>query len=104
MVGASASGAVVFNPGTLEEHVIGNGGRFPWPCLAPNGTKVVAGSDGGVDQGLYIMNLDGSNLRQLTTSLDHQPTWSNDVLVFVRIGAGGSLTNGDLYLMRGINE
>jgi len=99
-----ASGSVVFNPGTLEEHVIGNGGRFPWPCLSPNGTKVVAGSDGGVDQGLYIMNLDGSNLRQLTTSLDHQPTWSNGVLVFVRIGAGGSLTNGDLYLMHGINE
>jgi hypothetical protein len=99
-----ARGAIVFNPINLEERIIDNGGRFPWPCLSPNGTKIVAGADGGLPVGLYLMNLDGSGPSQLTTSVDHQPTWSNDVLVFVRIGSGGSLNYGDLYLIRGVNE
>jgi len=97
-------GAFVFNPVNLDETEVNNSGRFPWPFPSPNGTKVIAGADGGVSNGLYTMNVNGSNLVQLTTSKDIQPSWSQTTVVFVRIPVSGSLEHGNIYKLVGVEE
>jgi hypothetical protein len=103
-------GAIVFNPGDLDETLVDNAGRFPWPSLSPSGTKVIAGADGGVGNGIYSMNLNGSGLTRLTTittsgMADHQPSWAGDTVVFVRMPNGSTpLEHGSIYRITGVRE
>ncbi|PKL35974.1 MAG: hypothetical protein CVV44_17250 [Spirochaetae bacterium HGW-Spirochaetae-1] len=78
-----------------------NTGNFPWPCMSPQGSKIIAGADGGEPNGLYVMSLSGDNLTQLTFDgrPDHQATWSGSTVVFVRVPSEGTLYHGDLYKM-----
>lgn len=100
-------GLLVFNPVNLRETAIDNGGRFPWPCLSPRATKIVAGADGGQPNGLYLMDLNGSNLRAITvppiSNSDHQPAWVGEVVVFVRT-VFGNLGRGDIYKITGVRD
>ena len=61
-------------------------GKFGWPAWSPDGQQIVfdAGSDfevtGQHDHKLYLINTDGSDLRQITSgdTNDIMPTWSPD--------------------------
>jgi Tol biopolymer transport system component len=51
------------------------------PAWSPDGTKIVfEGSASGGPSDIYVMNADGSNIRQLTTdpAFDQYPQWSPD--------------------------
>lgn len=54
---------------------------------SPDGTQIAFTSDRSGNEDIYIMNADGSNLRQITTdpAVDTQPMWSLDgkTLLFV---------------------
>ena len=95
-----AAYAVVFNPVNLHESVPVTTAVLPWPCLSPSGRKIAAGSDGGLPVGIYVMSKDGTSRTQLTTGVDHQPTWSNGTIVFVRFAAGTQ----SIYKLTGIPD
>jgi Tol biopolymer transport system component len=73
------------------------------PDWSPDGKKIVFVSSGG-QGGLWVMNADGANAYQLTSSNDGQPAWSPDgasiAFASVRDGAGYQIYrysfNGDL--------
>ena len=89
---------VRFNPSGLSEATLQASYDFPCPCPSPSGSKIAAGTDGGLPWGLYVMNSsDGSGLMPLTTGIDQQPTWYGNTIVFVRASGGGSLRHGDIY-------
>jgi Tol biopolymer transport system component len=72
------------------------------PAWSPDGSKIVyRGHDARMDnRGLYVINNDGSNARQLTDDpSDTSPDWSprGDQVVFMSHRNG----NWDLYVMRG---
>jgi len=72
------------------------------PAWSPDGSKIVyRGHDARMDnRGLYVINNDGSNARQLTVDpSDTSPDWSprGDQVVFMSHRNG----NWDLYVMRG---
>lgn len=50
------------------------------PVWSPDGTQIAFISDQYDQQDIYVVNIDGSNLRQLTTntSQDSNPSWSPD--------------------------
>jgi PKD repeat protein len=93
--GYGSAYCVVFNPVNLTENTI-TSAVFPWPCLSPDGNKIVAGSDGGLNVGIYTMNKNGTNITKITQGTDHQPTWSGNTIVFVRFN-GNSLKDCSLY-------
>lgn len=99
---STISDLVVFDPFDLDESVLdGNVARFPFPAISPNGQKIVAGADGGTGSGLYVMNLDGSELMRLTDETDLAPTWNGSKVVFTRIFPDGTPYSGfefgDIY-------
>jgi len=59
------------------EHVLASGEN---PALSPDGKRVVFAMQAGRSWHLFVMNVDGSELLQLTEgrSIDVQPTWSSD--------------------------
>lgn len=70
------------------------------PAWAPDGDRIVfAGCLEGPAHGLFVINVDGSGLRGVTTSpsntIDRHPSWSptGDRIVFER----GSLDNRDVF-------
>lgn len=96
----SSTGAMVFNPISLDATRVENEGSYQWPSLSPSGSLVIAGENVGVPQlvGLYTMARDGSSPLRITESVDLQPSWSRDVIVFVRLPAGGTTVElGDIY-------
>ena len=101
---STARKIVKFNPINLSEETIQAGYDFPDPCPSPSGTKIAAGTDGGLPWGLYTMNADGSGLTTKTTSTDLQPTWHGDTIVFVRVPGGGTLRHGNIYKLTGMLE
>jgi TolB protein len=50
------------------------------PSLSPDGTKIVFTRQAGTDEQVYLVNADGSGLRQLSTDggKSRQPAWSPD--------------------------
>lgn len=91
---------IMWNPCSQEDFVVTNTQSFPWPCLSPDGTRILVGSDGGVPIGLYVFDADGQNLQQLTTDIDHDATWSGNTVVFVRIeNSNSDLLGGNIYWM-----
>ena len=102
------SALTLFNPASQRSQVVWNSGVWPWACPSPAGTKIVAGSDGGFPMGLHVMNTDGSGVTQLTTSVsggaDHQPSWSDSVIVFVRVPPGAGMEQGDIYRLSPYHE
>lgn len=87
-----------FNPVNLTESTLQASYDLVKPCLSPSGIKIIAGSDGGLPIGLYLMDLDGSGMVALTTNQDHQPTWYGNKIVFVRV-SGDSVRHGNIYRM-----
>jgi len=69
------------------------------PDWSPDGTRIVYAGTGGGDWGIWVMQADGSQKRQLTSTpeLDTEPVWSPDGkrIAFRRTGSAGS----DLVLM-----
>jgi len=73
--GRCCTGALVImnEDGTGERTIAENAGVGPW---SPNGTQIAFGRDGDV----FVMNIDGSDLKQLTNNaaLDFPTGWSPD--------------------------
>lgn len=63
------------------------------PDLSPDGSKIVTG---GNLEGLYVVNVDGSNVTQITSGRDSAPDWSPDgtKILFTR---STPAENKDLY-------
>jgi Tol biopolymer transport system component len=59
-----------------------------YPSLSPDGKKILFDSDRSGNSELYVMDLDGNNLKRLTNSPEHDnsPKWSPDgkQIVFAR--------------------
>ena len=100
-------GLVTLDPVNLDEDVINNGGRFPWPCYNPSGSKIAAGADGGKPSGIYTMNANGTSATARTSPpagrADHMPTWNKGTLLFVRTPYGGGVLRGDIYKLTEVN-
>ncbi|WP_299080370.1 amidohydrolase family protein [uncultured Paraglaciecola sp.] len=80
---------------------------FAWnihPTVSPNGKKIAFISDRGGLSNLWVMNLDGSNLTQLSTeknNLIHSPKWSPDgqyIAVSKGIMSSRSIPAGEVWL------
>lgn len=91
-----------------------NGGKskaltqdFAWnihPAVSPNGEKIAFISDRGGLSNLWVMNQDGTNLKQLSTekhNLIHSPKWSPDgqyIAVSKGIMSSRSIPAGEIWL------
>ncbi len=72
---------IIYDPTTYQEMVLLDDGHYnASPDLSPDGTQIVFVSDRDGDQELYMMDVDGTNLRQLThnSTRDSWPIWSPD--------------------------
>ena len=56
------------------------GGRNDWPAISPDGQWIALSSSREGDYDIYVMNIDGSDVRRLTQSsgLDMRARWSPD--------------------------
>jgi len=60
-----------------------NYNSLKYPEWSPDGSKILFSSLEGTSQNIYIMDIDGNNLKRLTTSaLDYYTSWSATNLVF----------------------
>lgn len=80
---------------------------FAWnihPAVSPDGTKIAFISDRGGLSNLWVMNQDGSHLKQLSTeknNLIHSPKWSPDgqyIAVSKGIMSSRSIPAGEIWL------
>lgn len=74
------------------------------PRFSPDGTRIAFTSDRGGGDNIWIMNVDGTDKRQLTKEdfrLVHQPTWSPDgqfIAAKKHFTTGRSLGTGEVWL------
>lgn len=80
---------------------------FAWnihPAVSPDGKKIAFISDRGGLSNLWVMNLDGTNLKQISTekyNLIHSPKWSPDgqyIAVSKGIMSSRSIPAGEVWL------
>jgi Tol biopolymer transport system component/imidazolonepropionase-like amidohydrolase len=80
---------------------------FAWnihPAVSPNGKQLAFISDRGGISNLWVMNIDGSDLKQLSTeknNLIHSPKWSPDgeyIAVTKGIMSSRSIPAGEIWL------
>ncbi|WP_133471904.1 amidohydrolase family protein [Paraglaciecola marina] len=80
---------------------------FAWnihPAVSPDGKKIAFISDRGGLSNLWVMNLDGTNLKQVSTekyNLIHSPKWSPDgqyIAVSKGIMSSRSIPAGEIWL------
>lgn len=65
--------------GTKPRMVTHSGLHDAWPALSPDGSRIAfARFSETRSRGLYVVNRDGSGLRQLTKRDDRAPSWSPD--------------------------
>ncbi|MBI3410615.1 MAG: DUF1553 domain-containing protein [Planctomycetes bacterium] len=78
----TASGTQIFsvnNQGQDRKELSGPG-MNSWPAVSPDGKQIAFSSIRDGDFEIYVMNVDGSNVRRLTKSpgIDTRPAWSPD--------------------------
>ena len=82
-----------------ETSLTKSAGRNDWPNISADGKRIVFSSSRNGDFDLYVMKLDGSEVRRLTESpgLDMRPVWSPDgkQIAFTRNRDG----NYEIYAM-----
>jgi Tol biopolymer transport system component len=67
----------------------GNGKDYQRPTLSPDGNKIAFSSNKHGTYHIWIMDIDGKNLREITSlAWDHRPAWSpkNDIIAFQSYG------------------
>ncbi len=75
------------------------------PCWYPGGSKIVYSSGDASSSGIWVMNVDGSNQKQLTNpaddNYDMEPAWSPDgnKIAFIRQFTGGAAFVYYLFVM-----
>jgi Tol biopolymer transport system component len=112
VLGIAGSAADPAHP--VTQPVLLRTGDERYPSYSPDGTQIAFRGDLDLaepsgDEEIYVMNADGTNVRQLTSNADFDsaPSWSNDgkQIVFERAPAG-TFTPGieaqekDVYVMR----
>ncbi|MCV2884557.1 amidohydrolase family protein [Aestuariibacter sp. AA17] len=80
---------------------------FAWnihPAVSPDGSKIAFISDRGGVSNVWVMNIDGSNLRQVTkekNNIIHSPKWSPDgeyIVATKGIMSSRSIPAGEIWL------
>ncbi|MCB1025791.1 MAG: PD40 domain-containing protein, partial [Acidobacteria bacterium] len=80
---------------------------FAWnfqPAVSPDGTKIAFISDRGGLSNLWVMNIDGTNMKQIskeTANLIHSPKWSPDgeyIAVMKGIMSTRSIPAGEIWM------
>ena len=65
--------------GSNQTNISNHGGDDQYPRWFPNGTRIVFSSNRTGDYEIYVMNIDGTNLQNLTNTPgydDTYPCWS----------------------------
>jgi TolB protein len=73
-------------------------GNNLFPEWSPNGRQIAFDSNRSGASQVYVVNADGTELRQLTTEGGARPAWSPDgrQIAFINAGVGGA---GDIYVI-----
>jgi Tol biopolymer transport system component len=105
-VGELYSEIYVMNPdGSSITRLTSNSVGDSYPCWSPDGSKIVYSSGDASSSAIWVMNVDGSNQKQLTTptddNYDREPAWSPDgnKIAFIRQFTGGAAFVYYLYVM-----
>ncbi len=70
-----------------KDYIVING-DYDYPCWSPDGQRIAAG--GISDNGIWVMNRDGSNKQKITFGHDYAPSWQKDIIAFMRNESDGS--------------
>ncbi|GAA0859779.1 amidohydrolase family protein [Aliiglaciecola litoralis] len=80
---------------------------FAWnihPAISPDGTKIAFSSDRGGLSNIWVMDIDGSNLKQITkekNNIMHSPKWSPDgnyIVATKGIMSSRSIPAGEIWM------
>jgi Tol biopolymer transport system component len=87
---------VIFNSATGATRQLTNDGVSGGPAWSPDGERI-AFARSGAENGIYVMNSDGTGATRVTGPGYHSPTWSpqGDALAFA--GSSSSTCPGDQY-------
>lgn len=77
---ASGTQIMSVNNQGQDRQVLTGPGMNSWPAVSPDGKEIAFSSSRDGDFEIYLMGIDGSNVRRLTKSpgIDNRPTWSPD--------------------------
>lgn len=70
--------AIVDLEALKEINLLGQDWEAAHPAWSPDGKRLVFYSSIPAEEGLYVINIDGSNLIRLTDGIDYEPDWSPD--------------------------
>jgi dipeptidyl aminopeptidase/acylaminoacyl peptidase len=81
--------AKVFDPANLDEFDVASQYSFPRANVDATTTSLVAGADGGIDNGIYVIDIATGLPDRITHQIDLEPSMVGSRIVFTRIPSSG---------------